>query len=157
MEYTRSSPLRVAYRAAYLAARVWWFVRRPRTNGAVVALWHDGRLLLVRNSYRRAYALPGGFVKRGETSLAAAARELFEELHLALEPSALRSAWHETLRFEHRQDTVTIWEAVLDAPPPIEVDGLELVWAGWKTPDEALRLPVLPHIRRYLTKRSAID
>src|SRR5690348_8774781 len=56
---------RLAYRAAYLLARAWWFLRRPETRGSVVALWHDGRVLLVRTSYRRQYTLPGGFMKRG--------------------------------------------------------------------------------------------
>ena len=65
LEYSRSSPVRVFYRAAYLAARIWWFIRRPHTNGSLVALWCDGRLLLVRTSYRQLYSLPGGFIIRG--------------------------------------------------------------------------------------------
>jgi 8-oxo-dGTP diphosphatase len=153
VEYSRSSPLRFAYRAAYLAAKTWWFIRRPQTKGSIVALWNDGKLLVVRTSYRRQYMLPGGFIKRGETSRAAAERELFEELSIVVPATALRFGWHGTLRFEHRLDTVTIWEAVLDAPPPIVVDGLEVVWAGWKTPDEARALPLLPHIQCYLASR----
>ena len=39
---------RLAYRSAYLMARAWWFIRRPHTFGSVVAVWCDGRLLLVR-------------------------------------------------------------------------------------------------------------
>jgi 8-oxo-dGTP diphosphatase len=154
MEYSRSSPLRVTYRAAYLAARIWWYVRRPHTTGAMVALWHEGRLLVVRGSYRHHYMLPGGFLKHGETSRDAAARELFEELRVTLPSAGLRVGWRGTLRFEHRVDTVTVWEAVLDTRPQIRPDGLELVWAGWKTPDEARRLPLLPHIRHYLADRS---
>jgi 8-oxo-dGTP diphosphatase len=154
VEDSRSSPLRVVYQAAYLAARAWWFIRRPHTTGSLVALWHDGRLLLVRTSYRRLYALPGGGLKRGETSRAAAERELFEELRIAVPTAMLRVAWHGTLRFEHRQDTLTIWEAIVDAPPPIRVDGREVVWAGWKTPDEARALPLLPHIQHYLVNRA---
>ena len=30
---------RLGYRCIYRAALVWWFIRRPRTSGAVVALW----------------------------------------------------------------------------------------------------------------------
>jgi 8-oxo-dGTP pyrophosphatase MutT (NUDIX family) len=153
VEDSRSSPLRFAYRAAYLAARTWWFIRRPQTAGSLVALWCEGRLLVVRTSYRRLYALPGGALKRSETSRAAAERELFEELRIAIPASRYQLAWHGTLRFEHRLDTVTVWEVVLDALPPIRVDGLEVVWAGWKTPDEILMLPLLPHLHQYLTSR----
>ena len=153
VEYSRSSPLRFAYRVAYLVARTWWFIRRPHTRGSIVAVWNDGRLLVVRTSYRRRYMLPGGFLKRGETSRAAAERELFEELQITIPATGLRFGWHGTLSFEHRLDTVTIWEAVFDAPPPIRVDGLEVVWAGWKTPDEVRALPLLPHVRRYLASR----
>jgi ADP-ribose pyrophosphatase YjhB (NUDIX family) len=152
-EYSRSSPLRIAYAAAFVAARCWWFVRRPHTTGSMVALWHDGRLLLVRTSYRRPCTLPGGFMNRGEGSRAAAVRELFEEVNVAIAPSALALAWHGTLGFEHRVDTVTIWEAVLDARPLIQIDGIELVWAGWKTPDEARAMPLLRHIEPYLASR----
>jgi 8-oxo-dGTP diphosphatase len=154
LEDSRSSPLRVAYQAAYVAARIWWFFWRPHTTGALVALWHDGRLLIVRTSYRGLYSLPGGAMKRGEASRAAAERELFEELRIALPASRLQVGWHGTLTFESRQDTLTIWEAVLDAPPAMRVDGIEVVWAGWKTIDELRALPLLPHIRHYLTGRS---
>jgi len=153
LEYSRSSPLRVLYRIAYLAARMWWFIRRPHTNGSLVALWCDGRLLLVRTSYRPLYSLPGGFMKQGETSLAAAERELLEELGLTV-VSGFRLAWQGTIAFEHRTDSATIWEASLNTAPSIRVDGAEVVWAGWKTPEEALALPLLPAIEQYLRNRS---
>jgi 8-oxo-dGTP diphosphatase len=152
LESSRSSPLRVLYRAAYLAARVWWFVRRPHTNGSLVALWCDGRLLLVRTSYRPLYSLPGGFMKRGETSLAAAQRELREEVGLTV-TADLRLVWHGTMPFEHRADTATIWETSLETAPAFRVDGAEVVWAGWKTAEEALALPLLPSVERYLKSR----
>src|SRR4051794_25963062 len=72
---------RLAYRTAYQLLRPWWRLRRPRTFGAGVAIWCDGRLLAVRTSYRgELLDLPGGGVDRGETAEAAAARELREEV-----------------------------------------------------------------------------
>lgn len=141
---------RLAYRGAYLMARAWWFIRRPHTVGSVVALWYDGRLLLVQSSYRRCYMLPGGFVKPRERAIDAAVREAFEELQLALLPDALTRGWHGSTTFEHRRDTTTIWEAVLDAPPVIHVDGREIVWAGWRTPAEARALALSPPVQAYL-------
>ena len=43
---------RLGYRAAYWCARAWWYVRRPRTRGAAIALWAGDRVLLVKTSYR---------------------------------------------------------------------------------------------------------
>ena len=143
----------LAYRSAYLMARAWWFIRRPHTFGSVVAVWCDGRLLLVRTSYRRHYNLPGGFLKARETALDAAVREVWEELHLVLPPDALTLRWHGSTLVEHRHDTTTIWEIVLDAQPSIHVDGREVVWAGWWTPAEALALALSPPVRAYLADR----
>jgi hypothetical protein len=44
--------IRREYRLVYLLLRAWWFVRRPHTRGAAVALWHRGQVLLVRASNR---------------------------------------------------------------------------------------------------------
>jgi 8-oxo-dGTP diphosphatase len=145
--------VRFAYRSAYCGARIWWLIRRPQTFGAVVALWSGGRILLVQASYRRCYALPGGFMKRGESAREAASRELAEELQLVIPPDALTLGWHGSRRFESREDTVTLWEIVLDAPPPVRVDGRELVWAGWKTPAEARALRLIPYLHDYLASR----
>ena len=145
-----SSVLRVGYRLAYLTLRLWWFVRRPATNGAAVALWHAGKVLMVRTSYRGCYSLPGGFVRRGEPSEQAARRELREELGISLPPGTLRHAWHGTIPFESRRDTIDIWEATVDPRPAFHVSGREIIWADWVTPAEVRNRPLLPHIGVYL-------
>jgi 8-oxo-dGTP diphosphatase len=144
---------RFAYRCAYRGARIWWFIRRPRTSGAVVALWSGGRVLLLRTSYRPHYSMPGGFVKASETPAQGAARELFEELQIDVRPSELRAAWQGTAQFEDRQDGISIFEYDLDRQLALEPNGREVVWIGWKTPAEAMDLLLLPHIRAYLAGR----
>jgi ADP-ribose pyrophosphatase YjhB (NUDIX family) len=61
--------------------RVWWRVRRPVVVGASgLVVDRQGRVLLVRQSYAtRRWTLPGGGVKRGETLLEGALREIREE------------------------------------------------------------------------------
>lgn len=147
--------VRAVYRGVYWAARLLWFITRPHTSGAVVAVWTGGRVLLVRTSYRPHYGLPGGFLKRRETADAAASRELFEETGLQIPVEQLRRAWHGEYQFESRYDTITIFEAALDSARDVRATGRELVWTGWKTSDEALELLLLPHVRDYLTVKSA--
>jgi 8-oxo-dGTP diphosphatase len=149
--------IRLGYRWAHRVLRVWWYVRRPRTHGSAVALWHQDVILLVRTSYRGCYCLPGGFVRRGEPSEQAARRELREELGIDLPAGALRHAWHGTIHFESKADAIDIWEAVLDQPPAVRVTGREIVWAGWMDPRVALGRRLLPHMIDYLARHCEAD
>src|SRR5262249_31159555 len=83
---------RVALLLAYRAALCWWFIARRPHFGAVTAVWHDGKLLLVRDSYRRMWSLPGGGIGSGEAPADAAVRELREETGVVVEPGALSLA-----------------------------------------------------------------
>ena len=66
------------YRYGYRAARlVWWFTK-PVTQGAVVMLWHKGRVLLVRASYREAWMAPARGIRTREAPVQAAVREIAE-------------------------------------------------------------------------------
>jgi len=142
--------VRIVYRGAYRLALVWWWLRRPRTIGVLVALWHRDRVLLVRTSYRAALSLPGGFVRPGEPERDAAVRELREEAGIEVDPADLAPAWHGTVPFEFRQDVVTIFETRVDAASCPRVNHREVVWGDWVSRDEAVRLPLLPHVRAYL-------
>jgi len=145
--------IRLGYRLTYLVLRLWWFVRRPHTYGAAVALWHEGKVLMVRTSYRHSYSLPGGFIRRGEPPERAARRELLEEIGLDVPVESLRHAWHGSVRYESRVDTIDIWEVSLDERPALHVDGREITWAGWMDPSAAQGRRLLPHIAAYLAQR----
>lgn len=73
------------YRLAAWLYETYRLIAKPRTQGALVALWHQGRVLLVAASYRRELSLPGGWINRGETARLAAQRELAEELALQVD------------------------------------------------------------------------
>ncbi|WP_199185863.1 NUDIX domain-containing protein [Streptomyces carminius] len=74
------------------------FHREPEntrfTDAAVayvlVALWHEGRLLMVRVRGRDCWELPGGGIEPGETSRQAAVRELWEESGQPVSEEGLR-------------------------------------------------------------------
>jgi 8-oxo-dGTP diphosphatase len=146
---------RTAYKVAHRMLRAYWRVRRPSTHGALVAVWHQGRLLLVKNSYRRHYTLPGGYVRPHETAAAAAQRELLEEVRLRVPLEQLREVYSRTHPFENRQDKVTIVEVEVDEPPRFDVDNREVVWAGFETPAQVLRRPIVPHLAEYRRERDS--
>lgn len=130
--------------------RAYWGLRNPHTHGALIAVWHDGQILIVKNSYRREYTLPGGYVRADESPEEGAARELREEVGVELSPSDLRLAYSDTKPYENRRDHVTICEVELDHPIDFAVDNREVVWAGFRRPAEVLALPIVPHLREYL-------
>ena len=146
---------RSCYRAAYCALRLWWFVRRPHVHGAFVAVWFEGALLLIRNSYRGGETIPCGRVESGETARAAARRELLEEVGIDAPEHELGLALEFELWFEHKHDRATIFEWHPPGRPVIRVDAREVVWGQFVPESELQARPLAPHVIRYLAWRRA--
>lgn len=73
--------VRAGATAAHFVLRAGWFVSRPKTFGAhSVALTPGGKLILVRLRYAPGWRLPGGGRSKHEDPVAAALRELREEI-----------------------------------------------------------------------------
>lgn len=145
---------RIVYRLGYRVLKLWWVVRRPNHTGALVALWHGDRLLLVRPSYRDGYALPGGGVRRGETPAQAARRELREETGLIVELDDLTPAIESFAANKFVKDTTHVFECRVDAEPKVRIDNREIVEAVFVTSAEANTLTIGLHLRRYLDRVS---
>lgn len=126
-----------ALRIAYRLQLAWWRVRRPKLLGAAVAVWHDGRILVIRNSYRERLGLPAGSVRRRESIRAAASRELREEVGIAVDAMGLEYVGEFTEINGYAVDCVHIFELHCDAPPRVCVDGREVVWAEFLAPSAA--------------------
>ncbi len=143
----------IAYKLAYHLLRVYWFIFRPSHRGALVALWHEGRILLVKPSYMPVYSLPGGGVKKGEEPVDAAVREVREEVDLNLSAEDLTRVFEYTCNNTGMTDTVIIFETQLVEPSQIKIDNREIIRAGFVTAEEALSRDLLTHLEQYLRNR----
>ena len=141
------------YRAAYGVMRLFWFIFRPLTRGVNVALWHDGELLVVRNSYRPGYSLPGGYIRFRESARAAAVREVREELRLTVAEHEL-DAWGQIeVRQEYKRDRVMVFELHCAKPPVIRVDKREVVAARFIQPEAEATLSCEAPLAAYLAAK----
>ena len=134
----------VAYTIAYRMMRVYWWIRRPRAHGALVAIWHDDKILLVRNSYHGYYSLPGGYVHPREPAAEAATRELKEELGLDVASGQLQQVVDMEHVWECKTEHVEMFALECDEPPKIEVDGREVISAEYFDTGAALELEMFP-------------
>ena len=102
-----------------------------RRRGTAVLL-RDGLVLLVRDRGARRYSLPGGAARRKEPSLAAAVRELSEEVGLrALRAERVPAADFRGRRCHHRVTVVA-------APGEPKVQSAEIVEVRWWDLEEDL-------------------
>ena len=143
---------RLAYRVGFRAARLWWRLRRPDHDGAVVAIWLDGgRILAVQQSCRANPSWPGGGIRRGEEPREAARRELQEELGLDVRPDDLVLAREMAVDWDFRRERVRVFEFRLRGEPVLRIDNREIVGARFVEPRALLAEEGLPpFIRAHL-------
>jgi 8-oxo-dGTP pyrophosphatase MutT (NUDIX family) len=147
---------RWGYRAALLALRAWWALRRPRTDGVRCVLRHGDAFVLVRHTYGdRDWMLPGGRIRRGESALATAEREMRQELGVTatgwheLGYVAPRRGFRRTSRDQPFRRHGTYYVTAETSARELAPRAMELGDAGWFTVaelppgcSEALRLPL---------------
>jgi ADP-ribose pyrophosphatase YjhB (NUDIX family) len=133
--------------------RTYWKLRRPVTNGALVAIWSDGEVLLVRNSYVSYYSAPGGYVHPDETGRDAALRELAEEVGVFVRPEQLELALDVTHDWEGKRDHVQIYNLSVSERPQVRIDQREVIEASWFRPEQVAGMNVFPPLAQAIAQR----
>jgi 8-oxo-dGTP pyrophosphatase MutT (NUDIX family) len=142
---------RMVFWLAFRCARVWWRLRRPHHEGALIAIYVGQALLLVKSSYRAEWNFPGGGVGPGETPDAAARREMEEEIGLSSYP--LRPAGSASGIWDGRRDQVHFFELHLDSMPELRLDNREIVDARLVSPEELRGIALTEAVAAYLARR----
>lgn len=145
---------RTLYRVAFRLATLYWCVFRPTVRGANVFVRRGDSILIIRNSYKRRYTVPGGHIGRGEEAWTTAARELAEEVGIFVDDGALRFLGEESNTDRCARDIIALFECILAAKPSIRIDNREVVSARFVPLAEALDLPLEPFVRAYLESLS---
>lgn len=147
---------RAAIRVAYRLRRGMLRVLRWPTRGVKVAAFDgSGALLLVRNGYGRSdlWVLPGGGAGRRETPVAAARRELREEVGCALDEAREIGRYRSSA--EGKRDTIHLFRGVIGGP--LRVDGVEVIDAGFFRLDAPPPSTSPATLRRIAELRGAVE
>jgi 8-oxo-dGTP pyrophosphatase MutT (NUDIX family) len=122
---------RAGLRVAFQVLRVYWFVRRPKAVGVKCAVTAGDRVVLVRHTYgdRDVWDMPGGAVKRGESTLDAARREVREEI--GVEARDWRNLGGIYLIIRGKRNRLYGCAGVVDPSAPVAVDEVEIAEAEW--------------------------
>jgi 8-oxo-dGTP pyrophosphatase MutT (NUDIX family) len=134
---------RLAYRCAYAVLWAYRSVAKPALHGVKCVLVDSDRILLVRHTYGpREWDFPGGGLKRNESPLSAARREIGEELGVDLDNWV---AIGDVLsRFQHTNSTMHCFRAEVHEPQ-LALDRGEILAVRWFALDE---LP--PNLARHV-------
>lgn len=134
-----------------------YFAGSRRTR---IMLVSGGEILLVRDSSRyffdsESWTLPGGGIKRGEEVSVAAARELFEELGISVEPDALVLLGNQPSGGHglNYQAYFLLYQA--DAKPIATAISHEISAVRWISLEEATKLPLKLEARQGLALLAA--
>ena len=138
---------------AYRLAKCYWFVARPASRGAYVAVWADHRLLVIRNSYKTAFSLPSGGVDSGETFAEAAVRELREEIGIHTSEDQLIRIGSFASSEEYKRDVSEVFELHLNTTPTIRIDNREVVYAEFLSETQTQDLPLVSIVAQWMESR----
>lgn len=129
------------------AFRAYYYVVRPLGDSVKIVIRHNGKVLLIRNSYGISFwTLPGGSVKKGETLEEAAIREAKEEVGIEIAEKDLIKCGSVRYFADYRRTTVWVFKVEIENPT-IDLHGVEIDEAKWFAPK------AIPFMRSHLLTR----
>lgn len=147
-------PLQKIYWIAYKLKLAYNFIIHPNTHGVYIAVWCKGKILLIKNSYKQYYTLPCGGINKNETAKQGGVRELSEEVNIQVSDRDLIFAGSFLSLYEYMNDHITLYEIYFSDIPSFQCDNREVIWAGFKKPEEVLKMDLFPMVRNYLSTQS---
>ena len=130
----RAAGYRLAYRLPRRMRRRLVRIAMPKfIVGAVVLLREsgDGRIMLQRQPPGHGWSLPGGLLERGERPVAAAARELFEEAGVRVDPADLTPMTPNVVVHTHGRWIDCVFTVSVPTDTPFRVASGEVLEAAW--------------------------
>lgn len=89
--------------------KIKWKVTKPVTVGVRILLIQNNKVLLVKHTYDKAWYLPGGGVKKGESYKEAICRELKEEIGVELNNIELFGVYNNF--YENKSDNIIVFKS----------------------------------------------
>lgn len=131
-----NSMFRLGYRLVYAMYRRFCFIYKSSSIGTQMAVWAEGRLLVIKNSYRPGLHMPGGHASSDLSFMENALKELWEETGVKLSPENVSFA--RTVRHRRHGVLVTdfIYRAELTRMPVVTLDQREVIFGVFLLPEE---------------------
>jgi 8-oxo-dGTP pyrophosphatase MutT (NUDIX family) len=144
--------MRTIDRLQYLRAGLKGLFAPVSLGVCAIATGADGRVLLVRHTYRPGWYLPGGGVHRRETGEAAVMRELAEEVGLVRADAPMLFGFYLRRNGRHGDyiAAYTVKDAVAEFRPNAEI--AELCFADPKAPPPGTSAGTLRRLAEFAAK-----
>ena len=121
------------------------FSGRQLKGSQIVVLYHS-KILLIQNTYRSGYYLPGGGLHRHEKPLDAAVRELKEETGISVPKKELELLGSFNYSIDGTNICDWIYQTTLSKKTATHIDPLEIREAQFIELNTALKLHCQPHV-----------
>ncbi|MET8358897.1 NUDIX hydrolase [Micromonospora sp. NPDC005171] len=108
-----------------------WLIEKVRVPASLVVVTHGDAVLMMFDSWRKQWELPGGMRESGESARQAAVRELREETGLDVSDLTFAGVAEFGLAKPKRREILAVYQVQLEAPPRLTVNDEALGFRWW--------------------------